>query len=146
MLVEGLMQTARERLVTIVEDAGLIEAAKLLSIGTDPVVVCDGDGILQDVVTKTDVVKQVSISHGAVCMLPVATVMTRDVALCRVSDRLADAAELMKQRHLKTILAVDINNRPLGVLTARAILRALLGEAKYEEFQLINYIDGHGYR
>lgn len=146
MLVEGLMWAAHERLVTIVDDARLIEAVKLLNAGTDLVVVCDGNGVLQGVVTKTDVVKQVSICHGAVSMLRVATVMTRNVVMCRVSDGLADVAELLKLRHLKTIPVVDINNRPLGVLTARIILRVLLGEAKYEEFQLINYIDGLGYR
>ena len=146
MLIEGLMQAARERLVTIVGDAGLIEAAKLLSAGTDLVIVCDGDGVLEGIVTKTDVVKQVSTCHGAVCMLPVSTVMTRDVALCRGSDRLADVSELMKQRHLKTIPVMDVDNRPLGVLTARVILRALLSDAKYEESQLINYVKGLGYR
>jgi CBS domain-containing protein len=146
MLIEGLMQAARERLVTIVGDAGLIEAAKLLSAGTDLVIVCDGDGVQEGVVTKTDVVKQVSTCHGAVCIFPVSTVMTHDVALCRGSDRLADVSELMKQRHLKTIPVVDVDNRPLGVLTARVILRALLSDAKYEESQLINYVEGLGYR
>ena len=90
MLVEGLMQAARERLVIIVDDARLIEAAKLLIAGTDLVAVCNGDGVLQGVFTKTDVVKQVSICGGAVCMLSVATVMARDAALCGVADRLAD--------------------------------------------------------
>ena len=90
MLVEGLMQVARERLVTIMGDAQLIDAAKLLIAGADLVVVCGGDGVLQGVVTKTDVVKQDSICHGAVYMLRVATVMTRDVALCRMSKSIAD--------------------------------------------------------
>ena len=90
MLIAGLMQAARERLVTIVEHARLIEAAKLLSAGTDLVAVCNGHGVLQGVFTKTDVVKQVSICGGAVCMLSVATVMARDAALCGVADRLAD--------------------------------------------------------
>jgi len=146
MLIEGLMQAARERLVTIVDDAGLIEAAKLLSAGTDLVIVCDSDGTLQGVVTKTDVVKQISTCHGAVCMRPVATVMTRDVVLCRVADRLEDVSELMKQRHLKNVPVVDTDNRPIGVLTARAILRALLSDAEYEEAQLIDFVKGVGYR
>jgi CBS domain-containing protein len=72
--------------------------------------------------------------------------MTRDVALCQESDHLADVSELMKQLHLKSIPVVDSDNRPIGVLTARVILRALLGDAKYEESQLINYVDGLGYR
>jgi CBS domain-containing protein len=58
MLIEGLLQAASERLVTIRDDAKLIEAAELLSAHTDLVVVCDGDGILRGVVTKTDVVRR----------------------------------------------------------------------------------------
>ncbi len=57
MLIEGLLKTGSERLVTIRDDARLIEAAKLLSAQTDLVVVCDGDRILRGVVTKTDVVR-----------------------------------------------------------------------------------------
>ncbi len=53
MLIEGLLQAARERLVTIVDDAKLIEAAKLLSSGTDLVIVCDREGILQGVLTQS---------------------------------------------------------------------------------------------
>lgn len=126
----------------------IIEAAKLLSAHTDLVVVCDGDGdgILRGVVTKTDVVRQISTCQGATCMCPVATVMTCDVALCRGADQLKAVSKLMKKRHLKNIPAVDADNRPIGVLTARNILRALLGDAEYEEAQMIDFVKGVGYR
>lgn len=146
MFIDGMLQAAREKLVTIVDDAKLIETAKLLCSGTDLVIVCDSKGVLQGVVTKTDVVKQVSVCQGATCMCPASTVMTRDVALCRGSDRLQDVSELMKQRHLKNIPVVDADNRPVGVLTARAILRVLLSDAEYEEAQLVDYVKGVGYR
>ena len=70
MFVEGMLEMAREKLVTIANDARLIEAAKLLSSGTDLVIVCDSEGILQGVVTKTDVVRQISVCQGATCMCP----------------------------------------------------------------------------
>jgi len=137
---------AREKLVTITDDARLIEAAKLLSSGTDLVIVCDSAGAIQGVVTKTDVVRQISVCQGATCMCPVSTVMTRDVALCREADLLQDVSKLMKERHLKNIPVVAADNRPIGVLTARAILRVLLGDAEYEEAQLADYVKGVGYR
>lgn len=146
MYVQELSRAARERLVTIAEDSKLIEAAKLLTSGTDIVVVCDGEGALQGVVTKTDVVKQISVCQGATCMCPVSTVMTRDVALCRERDLLQDVSVLMNERHLKNIPVVDGDNQPIGVLTARAVLRALLGDAEFEEAQLISYVKGIGYR
>lgn len=146
MYVQELSRAARERLVTIAEDSKLIEAAKLLTSGTDIVVVCDGEGALQGVVTKTDVVKQISVCQGATCMCPVSTMMTRDVALCRERDLLQDVSVLMNERHLKNIPVVDGDNQPIGVLTARAVLRALLGDAEVEEAQLISYVKGIGYR
>lgn len=146
MFVEDMLEAARERLVTIADDAKLIEAAKLLTSETDLVIVRDGVGILQGVVTKTDVVRQISGCQGATCLCPVSTVMTRDVVLCQGSDHLQDVSERMKARHLKNIPVVDGDNRPLGVLTARAVLRVLLGDAEYEEAQLIDYVTGVGYR
>ena len=44
MLVERLLPIARERLVTIADDASLIQAAHLLRSGIDLVVVCDPAG------------------------------------------------------------------------------------------------------
>ncbi len=146
MFVEGMLEAARERLVTITGDARLIEAAGLLSSGADLVVVCDHDGALQGVVTKTDVVRQISVCQGATCMCSASTVMTRDVVLCRGVDLLRDVSRLMKERHLKNIPVVDDHNRPVGVLAARAVLRVLLGDAEYDEAQLIDYVKGVGYR
>ena len=55
-LVERLLPQARDRLVTIGTEAPLIEAAELLRAGTDIIVVCDPQGLLTGVITKTDVV------------------------------------------------------------------------------------------
>ena len=135
MFVKDMPESARARLVTIAGDAKLIEAAGLLTSGTDIVVVCNGDGVLQGVVTKTDVVKQISTCQGAACHVPVSSVMTRDVVICQAPDHLQDVSERMKARHLKNIPVVDMENRPLGLLTARAVLRVLLGEVEHEEVE-----------
>ena len=70
MFVEEMVPAARERLVTIREDAPLIEAAGLLSAGTDIVLVCDDEGRLAGVVTKTDVVRQISIAKSPPAPVP----------------------------------------------------------------------------
>jgi CBS domain-containing protein len=146
MVVEELLPLAREKLVTIQDGAPLIEAAKLLGSGTDLVVVCSPAGLLGGVITKTDVVKQVSQCQGAACIAAASLVMTRDVVLCHPGDALRDVSTRMRVRGLKNIPVVDASSRPLGVLAARAILRALLDDVEYEEALLSDYVKGVGYR
>jgi CBS domain-containing protein len=146
MLVKDVSEAARARPLTVAVDARLIEAAKLLTLGTDIVLALDGEGLVQGVVTKTDVVRQISSCQGAACHAPVSSVMTRDVVLCQEADRLQDVSERMKARHLKNIPVVDGEGRPVAVLTARAVLRLLLGAVEHEEAQLVDYVKGIGYR
>jgi predicted transcriptional regulator len=58
MRVQNLLSAAREWLTTIDEDAPLINAARLLQSGTDILVVCDPEGTLRGVITKTAIVAQ----------------------------------------------------------------------------------------
>jgi CBS domain-containing protein len=53
MFVDELLAKARERLVTITDDALLIEAARLLQARTELVIVCNSEGVLAGVITKT---------------------------------------------------------------------------------------------
>jgi CBS domain-containing protein len=145
MLVERLLTPARARLVTIADDAPMIEAAKLLRAGTDLVVVCGSAGLLVGVITKTDVVGQISRCQGASCTTAASLVMTRDVLLCRTGDWLRDVWTRMKERGLKNIPVVDQDSRPLGVLNARDALQVLLEEVQDEEALLRDYVMSVGY-
>lgn len=146
MFVNDIPEAARASPVLVTLDALLIDAAKLLADGTDIVVVHDHEGVVQGVVTKTDVVKQMSVCQGGACHCPVSTVMTRNLVLCHGTDPLQDVSQKMKMRHLKNIVLVDETNRPVALLTARSILRVLLGDALHEEAQLVDYVSGVGYR
>ena len=146
MFVEHLLSKARGRLVTIADDAPLIQAAKLLRTGTDLVIVCDSAGLLTGVITKSDIVEQISRCRGESCTMAAALVMTRDVVFCRSNDSLHDVWERMKKRSLKNIPVVDQDFRPLGLLHARDILQVFLNDSEYEESILRDYVMGVGYR
>jgi CBS domain-containing protein len=145
MFVEGLLPVARERLVTIADDAPLIQAAKFLRTGTDLVVVCGSAGLIVGVITKTDVVSQISHCQGAGCITAASLVMTRDVVLCRPNDLLHDVWARMKERGLKNVPVADQEFRPLGVLNARDALQVLLKEVQDEEALLRDYVMCVGY-
>lgn len=131
---------------TILIDGKLIDPARILDLGCEVIIVLSPVGVMQGVVTKTDIVRKVSSGEGAMCLSSVALAMTRDIVTCRTKDRLDDVSQLMKEHHLKNIPVIDEDNLLLGVLTAREILRALLGEVEFEEAQMINYVKGIGYR
>ncbi|MEO8715681.1 MAG: CBS domain-containing protein [Acetobacteraceae bacterium] len=132
--------------MTIAADAPLIEAARLLRAGTDLVVACDPAGLLVGVITKTEVVGQISECQGAGCTIAASLVMTGEVVLCRPRDWLRDAWERMNKRGLKNIPIVDEYSRPLGVLNARDALQVLLQESKDEEALLRDYVMSIGYQ
>jgi CBS domain-containing protein len=147
MLVEQLSPATREQLVTIGHDAPLIEAAELLhGREINLVVVCNSDGVMVGVITKTDVVRQISQCQGSSCTTEASAVMTRDVTFCHPHSMLKDVWERMKERGLKHIPIADQEQRPVGVLNARQAVQALLDEMGNEEELLRDYVMGIGYR
>ena len=145
VLVEHVLTAARARLVTIADDAPLLEAARLLRAGTDLVVVCGAGGAVAGVITKTDVIAQISECQGAACGVAAALVMSADVLQCTPGDLLQDVWSKMKARNLKNVPIAGADGRPIGVLNARDALGALLREVKYEESLLRDYVMGVGY-
>ncbi len=146
MIVEGILPAARERLITIGADAPLITAATLLrDLDADLVVVSDADGALAGVITKTDIVRQISHCQGAGCMAAASAVMTQAVIYCRPDNLLHEIWLIMKERHLKNVPILDRDSRPIGVLNARDALEALLEELEYEEVLLREYVMCVGY-
>ncbi len=146
MLVSALLEQTRERLVAIPDDAPLIEAARRLRPGVDIVLVCGSDGTLAGVITKSDVVARIGECHGAGCLAATATAMTREIVACTPDDGLYDVWAKMKLGRIKNVPVVDSLSRPIGVLTARHALEALLGHAENEEALLRDYVMGVGYR
>jgi len=144
--VEHLLPDACRRLFVIRDSAPLIEAAVLMrDHGRDLVVVCDPGGRMAGVVTKSDVVRQISHCNGAGCATVISAVMTRTVVACRVGDMLKETWSVMKQRHLKNLPILDDEFRPVGVLNARDALEAFLDETKHEEGLLRDYVMCVGY-
>ena len=147
ILVEKMLSVARERLVMIDEDALLTTAARLLNDRhTNLVIAHDKRGAMTGVVTKTDIVRQLSHCSGSGCTAPVAAVMTRDVTYCRPGDLLQDVWSIMKERNLLHVPLVDEGFRPMGVVNARDALLVLLEGSEYEEGLLRDYVMGIGYR
>lgn len=146
LLIEKFLPTARKRMCCIEVEAPLLQAARLLGRDYDMLVVCDPDGRMAGVLTKTDAVRQMGICTGASCTSPLTRAMTRDVATAVPDGSLSDVWDMMKARGLKNIPVIDADRRPLGVLNARDVLQNLWQEVQQEEDLLFNYVMNVGYR
>ncbi|NGM86978.1 CBS domain-containing protein [Parapusillimonas sp. SGNA-6] len=146
-LIRAVLPTAGKRLVKIQDSAQLVEAARLLSEKeASLVVVCDSQGLMRGVVTKSDVVKQISHCQGCSCTTTVTEVMSKSVIACHPDEDLYDVWLLMKEKGLKQIPVADESSRPLGLLYVSAALEVLMKEVEYEDLHLRDYVMGIGYR
>jgi CBS domain-containing protein len=146
MLVDDLLPVARAALVTIADDARLIEAAQLLRAArTNLIVVINKRGAMVGVMAKTDIIGQISQCEGHSCITAAAIAMTPDVVSCRPGDRLHDVWLVMKQRGLKHIPVIGQDGRPMGILNAHDVIEALLREVQDEATLLRDYVACVGY-
>ncbi len=124
----------------------MLESAQRLSetqIGL--VVVCDLDGVIAGVISKSDIVRQIGYCVGNACKTRACDLMTTDVICCEPNDSLADVLAMMEQRGLVHLPLLDGERRPIGVVNARDALRALVQAGEYEEALLRDYVMGIGY-
>lgn len=147
MFTEHIVPTARERLATIDAGAPLREAADLMARPhIDLVVVCDQDGRMLGVLTKTDVVGQIRQCSGCSCTVRADAVMTRSVVACGLGEALQAVWSMMKEHGVQRVPLVDRDGKPVGIIYARDALQALLSEVEDEESLLRDYVMNVGYQ
>ena len=146
MLVERVLPIALKRLNTIQAGAFLTDAAKLLcETHRSLLVVCNPDGVMVGIISKTDIVRQIAHCEGSRCTTPAKAVMTRDVTYCHSGDPLHDVLSKMKERGFVHVPIVDQESKPIGVINARDALQVLLGDVEYDVSFLRDYVMGIGY-
>jgi len=119
ILVERVLPLAVKRLITIQAVALLTDAAKLLcDTNRSLLVVCNSDGVMVGVITKTDIVRQIAHCEGSRCTTAAETVMTRDVTSCH-GDALHDVLSKMKERGPVHVPIIDQDSKPVGVINAK---------------------------
>ena len=80
------------------------------------------------------------------CETNAGAVMTRAMVSCCVEQPLQQVWPTLNARSLRCAPILDNEGRPLGVVHARDIARALIDEETHEEELLRDYVMGIGYR
>lgn len=145
--VQHIIEDAQRRLAVLRMDASIRDVAVMLANPVTPlVVVCDADGVALGVVSSADVVNALSRDSSEAVTATAAALMTRPIRSCAPNESLQAIWKDMGAGSVRCIPVLDERGRPLGIVHARDVARALLDEVTYEEILLRDYVLGIGYR
>jgi len=146
-LVKHILEAARGRLVVLSEHALVPVAAQILVNPNTPlVVVCDQEGIAVGVISRTDIIQLLARAGTEACETNAGAIMTRAMVSCRVEQPLQQVWPILNARSLRCAPILDDGGRPLGIVHARDVARALIDEETHEEELLRDYVMGIGYQ
>jgi CBS domain-containing protein len=145
MLVDKLHALTSPRLAVIDVNATVQAAALSLSRpGIGLVVVCNGDGSAEGVLSKSDLVRHLVSSASSVP--PVSALMSRAIVSCTLEDDLHEVWQTMATTNLQNMPVVDVGARPIGILDIRDAMKVLFEREELQEQILSDYVAGVGYR
>jgi CBS domain-containing protein len=145
--VQHILEDAQRRLAVLRLDASIRDIAGILANPVTPlVVVCDSEGVALGVVSSADIVNALSRDSNQAVNANAAALMTQPIHSCAPHESLQSIWEAMGAGSVRCIPVLDEEGRPLGVVHARDVARALLDEVNYEEVLLRDYVLGIGYQ
>ncbi|MET3521882.1 CBS domain-containing protein [Mesorhizobium abyssinicae] len=145
MLVDKIHALTSPRLAVIDVNATVQAAALSLSRpGIGLVVICNGGGGAEGVLSKSDLVRHLVSSASSVP--PVSALMSRQIVSCTPEDDLHEVWQTMAATNLQNMPVVDIGAKPVGMLDIRDAMKVLFEREEIQEQILSDYVAGVGYR
>lgn len=145
MRIDKLETAISSRLAVIGVDATARSAARSLSrpdIGL--LVICNENGEVTGVLSKSDLVRHLAYSGSAGATA--AMLMSQHVVSCGPNDDLHAVWQTMAAQGLQNVPVLRADGKPLGILDIRDAMKALFEEEQLQERLLANYISGIGYQ
>lgn len=140
-LVKHLLDSKGREIISIVQDASVYDAIKLMadrSVGS--LLVMDGDE-LKGIVTERDYARKVIIKGRSSDSTSVADIMTKDLITASVEQSVNDCMTLMTEKRIRH-LPVVVDGRVEGMISIGDLVQAIISGQQEEIEQLEQYISG----
>ena len=140
-LVKHLLDSKGREIISIVQDASVFDAIKLMaerSIGS--LLVMDGDE-LKGIVTERDYARKVIIKGRASDTTPVADIMTTNLITASPEQTVNECMTLMSGKRIRH-LPVIADGRVAGIISIGDLVQAIISDQQEEIEQLEQYISG----
>lgn len=132
MKIEGLMNTA---LITLALDSTLSQAKAAFDRNKiHHILIIDDDGLLAGIITDRDLYKHLSPTvstrqetHRDMVLMQkkLHQIMSRNLVTAKADESLNEAVVLFHDYHISCLPVVDKQNKPIGIITWRDILKVL---------------------
>lgn len=144
MNVVTILKQKGAQVTTVGSACTLLEASrKLAAKRIGAVVISDGDGRLQGILSERDIVRAVAQGGAEILSSPVADIMTRDVVTCNESATLDDVMHTMTRGRFRHVPVVDADGRLAGIISIGDAVKYQIGEIKLEAEAMKEYIARH---
>jgi CBS domain-containing protein len=125
-------------------DEPLCKVLKMLNdrrIGA--LLVIDGKGCLQGVISERDVLRTAYRTKGKMCDIPVRKIMTprKKLVTAGKEDSISDLMATMTKNRVRHVPILD-GGKVIGILSIGDVVKNLLEQILYENQQLQDYISG----
>lgn len=117
IMVKDLVVTAPQTPVK-----NVVKLMKERNVGS--VLVVDSNGKLIGIFTERDLVRLVA--EGLSLEIPVGEVMSKDLLVAHETDSIASLANKMLERWIRHIPVVNVEGKPVGIVSIRDVLRHVL--------------------
>jgi len=140
-LVQQLLDRKGDEVISIVQDASVFDAIKLMADrGVGSLLVMEGDE-LKGIVTERDYARKVIIKGRSSESTPVADIMTTELVTASPTQSVNDCMNMMSERRIRH-LPVVIDGRVAGLISIGDLVQAIISDQQEEIEQLESYISG----
>ena len=141
MKISDIVRSKGDEVVTIGSDRTVRELLALLDehrIGA--VVVSDGDGAVDGIVSERDIVRHLHAGGPQTLSGPVSAIMTREVYTCSLHDHLDDVEAAMTDRRIRHVPIVE-DGRLAAIVSIGDVVKQRINALRSERDQLASYIN-----
>jgi len=141
---ETLVRLARRPGVSVGKDASVLDAIHVMLEHRVGATLVLEDGRAIGMFTERDVMAKVVAAGRDAAKTKIADVMTTPVLTIHAKASISEALDLMLTRHIRHLPVVDADDRVLGTLSMRYLMRDRIDRLQDETRSLENYIGVEG--
>ena len=140
-LVQHLLERKGSELISIVQDASVFDAIKLMADHTvGSLLIMDGDD-LKGIVTERDYARKVIIKGRSSESTPVCDIMSTDLVTATPQQTVNECMGLMSERRIRH-LPILADGKVVGMISVGDLVQAIISDQQEEIEQLEQYISG----